>query len=803
MSLVALPTDLGGARVGGKARGLSELMRWGCAVPPAFVLPPGASCDRPALDAALHALGGLVAVRSSGVAEDGVTRSFAGMHDTVLGVATLDALEAAIATCRASATSARAAAYRGDAPADTLAVVIQRQVAAVVAGVAFSADPVSGRRGCCVIEAVPGLGEGLVSGRVTPDRATFDAVSRAVEALTPAPGRVACLDAPLATRVAELTLEVARHAGGDVDVEWAWDGATLWALQWRPVTALPTPNPRVVWTNTNAAELLPEVARPLTFDVLNLCVAQLLNPLMRPLGMEFEKLGIVGLVGGRVYFNMNAALGWTRAFPLMRLWKPAGFARLLGGDQRALAAALATVRVDDLPTHRVSLLRVLAGSWAMTRALVRFRSGDGSALIAATRAQTTRLTQVRLAELGDEALVRHFTDLPRDVFGESDENSSAPPSGVGMLAQFILGLLCRWWLGDSNGALSRRLLSGVGSLASAAPGTALRLLGAKVARLGLGAVAARPWDEARPLLQQTAEGREVLADLDVFFAEHGHHARGEVDVALPRWSETPGFVWAQLGAFASSSGTLTEHTTTAQRTTLIEETLARVGPLRRALLRSVLQRAALGAATRENAKDEGVRRLGLMRLAALEVGRRLVERGTVSSRDDVFFLQVAELSPALAGGAQWAGLVDERRQRHARCEAVTPPDVVVGSWQPARPSREDTRPATRGEEFTGIAASMGVVEGPARVIGYVDEGARVLPGEVLVAPFTDPGWTPLFISAAAVVMDFGGMLSHGAIVAREYGLPAVVNVGPATRRLRTGQRVRVDGNSGVVTVLED
>lgn len=799
MSLVTLPTDLDG--VGGKARGLSELMRWGCSVPPAFVLRPGQTCARATLEATLTTLGGLVAVRSSGLAEDGVTRSFAGMHDTVLGVGTLDALEAAIATCRASATSARAAAYRGEAPPDTLAVVIQRQVAAVVAGVAFSADPVSGRRACCVIEAVPGLGEGLVSGKVTPDRATFDAQTSTLEGVAPAPGRAPCLDEALATRVAALTLEVARRAGADVDVEWAWDGATLWALQWRPVTALPAPNPRVVWTNTNAAELLPEVARPLTFDVLNLCVAQLLNPVMRPLGLEFEKLGVIGLVGGRVYFNMNAVLGWTRAFPLMRLWKPAGFARLLGGDQRALATALATVRVEDLPTHRVSFLRVLRGSWAMTRAMWRFRSGDGSALIAVSRAHTDRLAQVDLAALSDDALVRHFVELPRDVFGEGDENSSASPSGVGMLATFVLAVLCRWWLGDTNGALSRSLLSGMGSLASAAPGTALRALGAKLARLGLSEVAALPWEQARVALRESAEGREVLTDLETFFAQHGHHARGEIDLARPRWSETPAFVWAQLGPIAGSTS-LMSHTTPAQRATLVEETLARLGPLRRALLRGVLDRAAAGAATRENAKDEGVRRLGVMRLAALELGRRLVERGTLSARDDVFFLSLSELPAALAGGRDWMGVVAERRQRHLRCEAVTPPNVVVGSWQ-APVSREALTPATRGEVFTGIAASMGVVEGRVRVIGAFDEGARVLPGEVLVAPFTDPGWTPLFTAAAAVVMDFGGMLSHGAIVAREYGLPAVVNVGPATRRLRTGQRVRVDGNSGLVTVLDE
>jgi pyruvate,water dikinase len=192
-----------------------------------------------------------------------------------------------------------------------------------------------------------------------------------------------------------------------------------------------------------------------------------------------------------------------------------------------------------------------------------------------------------------------------------------------------------------------------------------------------------------------------------------------------------------------------------------------------------------------------------MRRALLEAGRRLAERGILREGDDVFFLNLTELGPVLAGRVEFdvPVTIAERKAEFARNLSLTPPPVIVGRFDPDRsiPIAIDET----AKLLKGLAVSPGVVTGRARVILRADAEARVLPGEILVAPFTDPGWTPYFLPAAAIVVDLGGQLTHGSVVAREYGIPAVVNVGSATRIIRTGQVIQVDGNRGVVTILSE
>ena len=194
--------------------------------------------------------------------------------------------------------------------------------------------------------------------------------------------------------------------------------------------------------------------------------------------------------------------------------------------------------------------------------------------------------------------------------------------------------------------------------------------------------------------------------------------------------------------------------------------------------------------------------VAILRRAALEAGRRLKERGLLRDPNEVFFLRLEELAPALRGEAALdvPAVVAARKAEQERLRRFEPPPVVVGEYRPARFEQAD--PIPQKHTLVGVAVSPGVVTGKARVILELDPADRVEPGEILVAPFTDPGWTPYFLAAAGVVVDVGGLLSHGSVVAREYGLPAVVNVGPATRLIQTGQRLQVDGDRGVVTILD-
>lgn len=230
------------------------------------------------------------------------------------------------------------------------------------------------------------------------------------------------------------------------------------------------------------------------------------------------------------------------------------------------------------------------------------------------------------------------------------------------------------------------------------------------------------------------------------------------------------------------------------------EVLARLRGPRRAFFKRALAWGRESARTRENIKSESVRWLVAIRHALLALGARKAETGVLESADDVFFLEYGELGMLASGEERdWRAVVDPRRAEHERFERLSPPPVVVGTWD------ESSGPWTVGESartLKGISVSSGVARGRARVFITVDTDQPVYPGEILVAPFTDPGWTPYFIPAAGIVMDMGGLLSHGSIIAREYGIPAVVNVGPATRIISTGQMIEVDGDTGEVRILD-
>jgi pyruvate,water dikinase len=290
---------------------------------------------------------------------------------------------------------------------------------------------------------------------------------------------------------------------------------------------------------------------------------------------------------------------------------------------------------------------------------------------------------------------------------------------------------------------------------------------------------------------------------------HGHHTRAEIDVRNPRWSETPDYVLEVIRGYLDGMdhGMPDPVEAHAKRTGEAERVAAscrrELGPLKRAIFGFTLGRARMGSVVRENVKSEAIRWIDAIRRNVLELGERLAARGVIGERDDIFFLSLDEVGPVSAGMVEFdvRRTISERRSEFERNLTLDPPPVVVGDWDPARSPRLPERKPAR--VFEGLSVSAGYARGRARVILRGDEGHQVLPGEILVAPFTDPGWTPYFLPAAGIVMDMGGMLSHGSIVAREYGIPAVVNVGPATELIRTGQLIEVDADHGVVRVLDD
>jgi pyruvate,water dikinase len=318
-------------------------------------------------------------------------------------------------------------------------------------------------------------------------------------------------------------------------------------------------------------------------------------------------------------------------------------------------------------------------------------------------------------------------------------------------------------------------------------------------------LSAGTWAEVSSRLESSGAGREFLGRWRQFLHRHGHHARGEMDMFNPRWREQPDYVLGVVRNFMRAEGKTNpeadQQRHAEERERLRAELLRRLRNLaKRWVFGHVVRQAQLSAAIRENVKDAGIRIIADTRELVVELGRRLASRGVLAQADDVFFLRLEEIAPVVHGdpGFDVRDRIAERRAGYERNLALTPPAIVVGKYDPAR-HKPDVFDST-SLDLNGLAVSPGVVTGPARVILHAGDG-QVLPGEILVAPFTDPGWTPYFIPAAGIVMDQGGLLSHGSIVAREYGIPAVVNVGPATRLIKTGQMIEVDGDTGRVRIL--
>lgn len=290
---------------------------------------------------------------------------------------------------------------------------------------------------------------------------------------------------------------------------------------------------------------------------------------------------------------------------------------------------------------------------------------------------------------------------------------------------------------------------------------------------------------------------------------HGHHTRGEIELSNPRWSECPDFILQTVRRYveaidAHQSNPIDRADALAQaRIALANDCLAKLGnPLKRALFRLVLHRAQKGTQFRENIKSELVRWFAVMRQWLLELGRRWTAQGRLAAADDIFFLQIEELCRGIGKPTtNLPAIIAERRAVHERNQRITPPSIIIGRFDPESLNAEAVDYST--QILHGLGVSAGVIAGRARVILRTDTDEIVQPGEILVAPFTDPGWTPFFLGAAGIVVDQGGMLSHGSIIAREYGIPAVVNVGPATQIIRTGQLLEVDADHGIVKLVEE
>jgi pyruvate,water dikinase len=486
----------------------------------------------------------------------------------------------------------------------------------------------------------------------------------------------------------------------------------------------------------------------------------------------------------------------------------------MGGRQDTmLALKQISISEADLPRFKIHRWRLAVALPIFVLGFLFYSPRRGKPVLASARRANDELARIVPGLLPDgKLLARIRASSALQILEMLGYPKTVKEFTFGFGYSAILFGLCEQWFGPEGRNTANRLMAGVGDFEHAEVGYELWLLAERAAsepEIKTVLTGERTFTAFASRLEGCRGGRAFLDQWKAFMHRHGHHARGELELSTPRWSECPDFVLDMVRGCVEAinaghaSPIARQEALSEQRVALEKKCIGGIrNPLKRAFLRLVLYRGRKGGQFRDNIRSELIRQLAGLRQFLLELGRRLAARGRLANENDVFFLEFEEV----LNGSLWDQGTDLRALvagRQAACEQnlkLTPPPVVVGRFDPSVFVPEAVDHGTK--VFHGLGVSAGVATGRARVILRADANERVQPGEILVAPFTDPGWTPYFVAAAGIVMDQGGMLSHGSIVAREYGIPAVVNVGLATQIIRTGQWLEVDADRGVVKVLD-
>jgi phosphoenolpyruvate synthase/pyruvate phosphate dikinase len=748
-----------------------------------------------AIDGALRRAGehAAYAVRSSATTEDSPTASYAGQHDSFLHISGLAAILRHIRRAWASLFTERAVTYRLRNGLDHrqvhMAVVVQEMVVAHASGILFTADPVTSNRKVACVEAVPGLGEDLVCGLVGADRYEVrdgQVVSRTIDPTRP--GQPALADEQVVALTAAGRRIEARF-GRPQDIEWCLAGDGLKIVQSRPITTLfPVPT-----ADDDGRHVYVSVGHQ-----------QMMTDPMRPLGLSLWQLTAMPRMheaAGRLFVDVIGAL----ASPASR----GAVLSALGKSDPLIGDALQTIvdRGDVIPpapeaeTGTVPPARAAPAPIDTDPAIV-------TGLIASSQASTAALQRAIGSQSGPallEFIAADIQELKRILFD--------PRSGqvymAAMAASEWLNEHLQEWLGDKNAA---------DTLTLSVPDNVTSEMG--LALLDV-ADAVRPHPEVVAFLHETeddnfldgltglAGGPQARDAIAAFLGRHGMRCVGEIDITRPRWSERPALlapmILANVERFEPGES---ERRFAQGRTEALDkqrELLERLralpgdGEQKAAETKRMIDRVRTFIGYREYPKYFIVGRYMVYKQALMREAERLVRAGTLREKDDIIFLTFAELHEATRTHAVDARLIARRKRAFDSHHALTPPRVITSEGEVFAGAyhRRDGAPAGA---LLGLPVSGGVVEGRARVVLDVAE-ARLEPGDILVTAFTDPSWSPLFVAATGLVTEVGGLMTHGAVVAREYGLPAVVGVEHATRLIEDGQRIRVNGTDGYVEIL--
>ncbi|MFE0593263.1 rifamycin-inactivating phosphotransferase [Micromonospora echinospora] len=776
--------------------------------------------------AILRALAGLgeraaYAVRSSATAEDLPTASFAGQQDTYLNVVGPTSVLQHVSRCWASLFTERAVTYRQrngiDHRAVHMAVVVQQMVFPDAAGVLFTADPVTGNRKVATVDASFGLGEALVAGLVNPDVfrvrdggivvRTVAAKQRAVHPLPDGGTREVAVDPqrqeqPALTdaqvvRLVQLGRRIEAHFGRPQDIEWCLVDGDFQIVQSRPVTTL-FPIPAAARDGENHV-------------YLSVGHQQMMTDPMKPLGISVWQLTAMAPMheaGGRLFVDATRNL----ASPASR----AGFLEMVGRSDPLTRDALETVLDrDDFVLSlldRDDFVRSLADAGpgrppaGGPPAPIETDPAIVAELIARSQASVAALRRDIRTKTGPELfdfLLKAFQEHKR-LLGDP---LSMQAIMAGMAATWWLNDQLQEWLGEKNAA---------DTLTLSAPDNVTSEMG--LALLDVADVI-RPHPEVVAFLHGVEDeafldelpklpgGTEARAAIAAYLDRYGMRCVGEIDITRPRWSERPRtlvpLILDNVRNFAPGAAAQRFAQGRQKAQEKEQDVLSRLralpdGERKAAETKRMIDRVRTFIGYREYPKYGIVSRYFVYKQALLHEADRLVRADVLAEREDIFYLTFQELHDVVRAHSVDDRLIQQRREAFRSYHALTPPRVLTSDGEAVTGAyRRDDVPAGA---LVGLPVSVGTVEGRARVVLDLTE-AEIEAGDILVTAYTDPSWSPLFVAVAGLVTEVGGLMTHGAVIAREYGLPAVVGVPDATRLIRDGQRIRVHGTDGYVEIL--
>lgn len=822
---------------GGKGASLARLCRLGAKVPPFVVVTAQAyrnlwvdGPDAAFLSELREALASLnladgLAVRSSAIGEDAADSSFAGLYHTSLNVNSFDAVVEALKTCWASYSDIAAAQYRGERSADredgAMAVVIQQMIQADWSGVSFTANPVTLALSEGLINSVPGLGEALVSGEVNPEEIIVR-VKDAKILSRRAGDNASSLPDEAVANVWQVSKRIADQLNFPQDLEWAWRNGELFILQSRPITTIADvfysralepwkddteaspDDPDRIWSRMLADETWVSPISPLFYNIhnstpgrVNFIRAHGDKSYLAPDLFKYHRATAyadINLIRRMYEFQPRIARirGVLNFFPQdMQQWIKQRPFRWLGRLRRMLSYEFKGRKTRSFFNN----YQHVNAQWPHYVSI------------------SNRWFDMNLDALSLSELRKHQEDVRNEMIKVGAPCAIAVLSHAQDLHLLLTGILDRWLkhLGSDGENLYARISSGLDGSETVKEAQTLWNIAQDIHKLGpdaVGAMRLQSWDAFKAKIAPVPEASVLIAEFEYFWRSHRHQGSTYKDVIWPRWGDDIDHCFAVVkGYFGSTAIRPSEFNARSAKSRyaaqkeLLMALRGPLAPIRRGILRWLFHYNEAYMSVRDNHRYYVDRNWYEVRRIYLSYGKRLVDLGVLKTRDDVFFLGVTEVEAGLCAkldGVEAARRIEVRRKIWDATLRSQGPKFLKG-WAPYNDLQQTS--ASSATQLRGIAASPGYATGTARVVYDVRELSTVKDGDILVTRQTDPSWTMVFGRIQGLVLETGGVLSHGTSLCREYGLPCVTAVEQATIKIPNGSQIELIGNEGTVEIL--